>query len=50
MQARGIISPTAVIDAIQNAQISFPGNMAGTIVYIKDNMKVVTNTNFFICL
>lgn len=43
MQARGIISPRAVLDVIKHPVRSFPGNMPETTVYIKDNLKVVTN-------
>jgi hypothetical protein len=44
MQNRGIISPTAVNDVIKNATQVIPGNTPGTSVYIKENLKVVTNS------
>jgi hypothetical protein len=45
MQARGVISPTAVIDAVQNG-ITSPGNTAGESVHtsLTGDLKVVTNT------
>ncbi|MEA1786485.1 DUF4258 domain-containing protein, partial [Arenibacter sp. GZD96] len=43
MQARGILSPRAVIDVINNPASSFPGNRIGTTIFIRDNLKVVTN-------
>lgn len=44
MQSRGIISPRAVLDVIDNPQQVFSGNRPGTTVFVKDNLKVVTNT------
>jgi hypothetical protein len=43
MQSSGIISPTAVIDAIVNATSSFAGKLPGTMVYVKDKLRVVTS-------
>ena len=43
MQARGIISPRAVFDVIKNPARTFPGNKPGTSVFIRDNLKVITN-------
>jgi RHS repeat-associated protein len=43
MQSRGIISPTAVIDAIENAARTRPGNRPGTIECYKENLKVIIN-------
>lgn len=43
MQARGIISPSAVLDVIRNPIKVIPGNMPETFVCIKDNLKVVVN-------
>jgi len=43
MQSRGIISPTAVIDVIQNPAIRTAGNTPGELVFIKDGLKVVTD-------
>jgi RHS repeat-associated protein len=45
MQSRGITSPTAVIDVINNPVSTAPGNVPFTTVYFKDNLKVVTNTD-----
>ena len=43
MQSRGILSPTAVIDAVNNSMTTSVGNSPGTWVFVKDNLKVVTN-------
>jgi hypothetical protein len=43
MQARGILSPSAVLDVVKNSAMMFPGNRPGTMVFIKDNLKVITN-------
>jgi hypothetical protein len=43
MQARGILSPSAVLDVIKNPARMFPGNTPGTSVFIRDNLKVSTN-------
>ncbi|KQS24671.1 DUF4258 domain-containing protein [Dyadobacter sp. Leaf189] len=43
MQLRGVLSPTAVLDVIKNPSATFPGNRPGTSVFIKDNLKVITN-------
>ncbi|QRO51545.1 hypothetical protein I6J59_08085 [Butyricimonas virosa] len=43
MQARGIISPTAVLDVVKNPARVFLGNQPGTMVFIRDNLKIVTN-------
>ena len=43
MQSRGIISPSTVIDVVKNPVKILPGNTQGTTVFIKDNLKVVTN-------
>lgn len=43
MQNRGILSPTAVNDVIKNPAKILPGNTPGTSVFIRDNLKVVTN-------
>jgi hypothetical protein len=43
MQARGVISPSAVLDVIKNPTIKTVGNTPGTTVFIKDNLKVITN-------
>ena len=45
MQARGIISPSAVLDVIKNPARVIPGNRPGTTVFIRDNLKVVTNSS-----
>lgn len=42
MQSRGILSPTAVIEAL-NSKLVFPGNQPDTFVYLTDNLQVVTN-------
>ncbi len=43
MQSRGILSPRAVLDVIKNPARTFPGNTPGTSVFIRDNLKVITN-------
>jgi RHS repeat-associated protein len=43
MQARGILSPSAVLDVIKNPARMFLGNTPGTSVFIRDNLKVITN-------
>ena len=43
MQARGITSPTAVLDVIKNPTQKFLGNQPDTFVFMKDNLKVITN-------
>ena len=43
MQARGILSPRVVLDVIKNPTQTFPGNRSGTMVFIRDNLKVITN-------
>ena len=43
MQARGILSPSAVLDVVKNPARTFSGNTPGTTVYIKDNLRVITN-------
>lgn len=43
MQNRGIISPTAVIDVINNPTEIIKGNKPHTLRYIKDNLKVIVN-------
>ncbi len=43
MQARGILSPRAVLDVIKNPTRTFPGNTPGKTVFIRDNLKVITN-------
>jgi len=43
MQARGILSPRAVLDVIKNPTKTFSGNTTGTSVFIRDNLKVITN-------
>jgi hypothetical protein len=43
MQARGILSPSAVLDVVKNPAKMFPGNKPGSTVFIRDNLKVVTN-------
>lgn len=43
MQARGILSPTAVIETVKNPSVVLPGNTPGTTVYIGNGLKVVTN-------
>jgi hypothetical protein len=43
MQARGIISPSAVLGTIENYQKKIPGNTPGTMIFIRDNIKVVIN-------
>jgi RHS repeat-associated protein len=45
MQSRGITSPTAVIDVINNPSKKSPGNLPFTTVSFKDNLKVVTNAD-----
>jgi hypothetical protein len=44
MQARGIISPSTVLDVVKNPAQVLPGNTLGTTVFIRDNLTVVTNT------
>lgn len=44
MQSRGIISPTAVIDVIKSTK-GIVGNTPNTLVFIRENLKVVTNLN-----
>lgn len=44
MQARGIISPSSVLDIVKNPAQVVPGKTLGTTVFIRDNLKVVTNT------
>jgi len=43
MQARGVLSPSVVLDVIKNPARTFLGNTPGTWVFIRDNLKVVTN-------
>jgi RHS repeat-associated protein len=43
MQARGILSPSGVLDVVKNPAKMFPGNTPGTTVFIRDNLKVITN-------
>ncbi len=43
MQARGILSPSGVLDVIKNPARILPGNRPGTTVFLRDNLKVVTN-------
>jgi len=43
MQERGILSPSVVIDAIQNPSQVLPGDMPNTMIYIRENLKVVVN-------
>ena len=43
MQNRGIISPTAVLDVINNPVTKMAGNTPGTTVFIKENVKVIAN-------
>lgn len=43
MANRGIISPTAVIDVVKSPTQILKGNLPNTTIYIKDNLKVVTN-------
>ncbi len=43
MQKRGIISPTAVLDVVRHPAQTMPGGTPGTIVYIRDNLRIVTN-------
>ncbi|UNY99767.1 FG-GAP-like repeat-containing protein [Zhouia spongiae] len=43
MQSRGIISPRTVLDVINNPARTFPGNTPGTSVFIRDNLKIITN-------
>jgi RHS repeat-associated protein len=43
MQSRGIISPYSVLDVVKNPTQILSGSTQGTIVFIKDNLKVVTN-------
>jgi RHS repeat-associated protein len=43
MQSRGILSPSAVLDVVKNPAKMFPGNTPGTMVFIRDNLKVITN-------
>lgn len=43
MQNRGIISPTAVLDAMRNPTQVLAGNRPGTWVHFKGSIKVMTN-------
>lgn len=43
MQARGVISPTAVDDVIRNPSSSTPGNTPNTTVHQRDNLRVIVN-------
>jgi hypothetical protein len=43
MQGKGILSPSAVLDVINNLTKIIPGTN-GITIYIKDNLKVVVNT------
>ena len=43
MQARGILTPSTVLDVIKNPVIRAVGNTPGTKVFIRDNLKVITN-------
>ena len=43
MQSRGVISPSAVIDVVKNPLKILPGNTPETTVFIKNNLKVITN-------
>jgi len=43
MQARAVLSPSAVLDVIKNPAGTFLGNTPGTWVFIRDNLKVITN-------
>ena len=45
MQERGILSPSVVIDTIQNPSQVLPGDMPNTMVYIRENLKVVVNAS-----
>lgn len=44
MQARGVLSPNAVLDVVKNPTSILEGNTPGTTVFIRDNLKIVTNT------
>ncbi len=43
MQARGVLSPSAVLDVVKHPARMFPGNTPGTTVFIRDNLKIITN-------
>jgi RHS repeat-associated protein len=43
MRNRGVLSPSVVIDAINNPTRVIAGNTPGTTVYARDNLMVVTN-------
>ncbi|MET3731419.1 hypothetical protein [Moheibacter stercoris] len=43
MQNRGVISPTAVLDVIKNPGRVLEGNTPDTSVFLRDNLKVITN-------
>jgi len=43
MQNKGVLSPSAVIDVIRNPTNTYPGNRPGTLVFIRDNLKIITN-------
>ncbi|MCE7060687.1 hypothetical protein [Dyadobacter sp. CY343] len=43
MQARGFLSPSAVLDVVKKPTSISAGNTQGTTVFIKDNLKVITN-------
>lgn len=44
MQARGITSPTAILDVIKNPGQVLPGNTPGTTVFIRENLKLLPTT------
>lgn len=43
MQGRGILSPSAVIDVIKNPAVVQPGSQPGTAIFIRNNLKIVTD-------
>ena len=43
MQARGILSPSVVLDVIKNPARILPGNTPGTTAFLGNNLKVITN-------
>jgi hypothetical protein len=43
MQERGILSPSVILDIVKNPSTAYPGNRPDTYVYVRDNLKVITN-------
>lgn len=43
MQERGMLSPSVILDIVKNPSTAYPGNRPDTYVYVRDNLKVITN-------